>query len=111
MIQLNSSSSHPLVDLSKITDHSDMTLYVNSQMELVQILYKDVTYNIDEYEMKEDCYIIYCDGGQLYKIPVNLSLTPVNLHLNNMPFDTINMQLVMDDSGNDIAIDSDEILS
>ena len=111
MIQLNSSSSHTLVDLSKITDHSDMTLYVNSRMELVQFSYKDVTYDIDEYEMKEDCYIIYCDGDRLYKIPVNLHLIPVNLSLTKMPFDTINMQLIMDDSGNDIAIDSDEILS
>lgn len=102
MIQLNSSSYHTLIDLSKITDHSDMTLYVNSQMELVQFSYKDVTYDIDEYEMKEDGYIIYCDGGRLYKIPVNLHLSKIIVE---------NMQLIMDDSGNDIAIDSDEILS
>ena len=58
MIQLNSSSSHTLVDLSKITDHSDMTLYVNSRMELVQFSYKDVTYDIDEYEMKEASTVV-----------------------------------------------------
>ena len=106
MIQLNSSSSsHTLVDLSKVTDHSSMTLYVNSKMELVQFLYKAVTYYIDEYEMKEDCYIIYCDVNRIV-LPVNLILCK----LPSSPVDNLNMQLVMDGSGNDIAIVSDEIL-
>ena len=107
MIQLNSSSSpHSLIDLSKIADHSNMTLYVNSKMELVQFLYKDVTYYIDDYEMKSDCYIIYCDVDR-FSLPVNLILCKLPASSIN----SLNMQLVMDDSGNDLAIDSDEILS
>ena len=51
----------------------NMTLYCNLKMELTTFEYNNNTYIIDDYIMKEDCYIITSNQAQ-YKIPVDLIL-------------------------------------
>lgn len=64
----------PIVDLSKkLVVGDELILYVNSQMELVQFFYENITYIIDIYQMKEDCYIITCQDT-IFMLPINLTL-------------------------------------
>ena len=58
-------------DSSKHKDN--MTLYVNSRMNLTKFEYLDVLYDINDYTMKEDYFLISCIKNQ-YKIPVDLIL-------------------------------------
>ena len=51
----------------------NMTLYCNLNMELTTFEYNNNTYIIDDYIMKEDCYIITANQSQ-YKIPNCLTL-------------------------------------
>ena len=66
-----------IIDLTKkfasVDNVDNMTLYVNSRMNLTKFEYLGVLYIIDDYQMHEDCFLIFC-GEEQYKIPVNLTL-------------------------------------
>ena len=51
----------------------NMTLYCNLKMNLTFFEYNNNTYVIDDYDMKEDCFILKCQQNT-FKIPVNLTL-------------------------------------
>ena len=66
-----------ILDLTKkfasVDNKENMTLYVNSRMNLTKFEYLGILYIIDDYQMHEDCFLIICGENQ-YKIPVNLTL-------------------------------------
>ena len=83
-----------LVDLTQklvsLNNVCNMTLYVNSNMNLTKFEYLDYLYEIDEYQMKEDCFIIDCadaDSNLIrFKIPVNLTLYNESIIVYKKPF-------------------------
>ena len=66
-----------MIDLTKkfasVDNIDNMTLYVNSRMNLTKFEYLGILYIIDDYQMHEDCFLIICGENQ-YKIPVDLTL-------------------------------------
>lgn len=78
-----------IIDLTKrfasVNNVDNMILYVNPTMNLTKFMYLDVLYDIDEYQMKEDCFIVFC-GDDIFKIPVDLTLYQESIIVYKNPF-------------------------
>lgn len=88
-----------------LTQKTNMILYVNSKMNLVNFEYLDNLYDILDYKMKADCFIISCCGDNIFKIPVDLLLYNESEIVYTKPYknrqvvtiDTVSENLVLDD--------------